>query len=91
MPKQPLDMTVRHQCHRIIVANFNEKGDSWQTCDLNFLLQKLAEEFSEIILASKEIYSVNRDQQDDTLAKAELRKELADLINVASMLHQRLR
>jgi hypothetical protein len=84
---QPLDADILSQCYDIIEKNHKTKGDSWLTTPIENampdLIMKLTEEFSECIIQLNSCC----DPYDADLTK----KELCDLINVAAMLHQRLR
>ena len=74
----PVDQEIVSLCSEYMDVN-SHKGNSWedgQKVPLQFLLQKLAEEFSEFFLAA---------QKDHYMIK----KEGADLINIASMIIKR--
>lgn len=58
----------------VLEENEKQKGNSWASCDLQFLLDKLDEEIKEFKDESK------------PLAKAE---ELADVANICMMLYHR--
>jgi len=82
-----MDKQILEQCHSIIIANGQSKGNSWLAMPIEkampLLIGKLTEEFAECIIQ----LNTCCDPYDADLTK----KELCDLINVAAMLHRRLR
>ena len=60
------------------------KGDSWKTCDIFFLVEKLAEEYTEADTAFDNF--VHHDFQSGDL---HFQTELVDLANVSAMLWNR--
>lgn len=84
---QPLDQILGQQCAKIIEENAKTKGNSWIEMPIDQampqLIAKLTEEFAECII------NLNTccDPHDAEITQ----KELCDLINVAAMLHVRLR
>lgn len=65
-------------CQEVLNKHSKKKGDSWKTCDIQFLRNKLVEEIDEFGVLPLEY-------------KEEQYKELLDIINVATMLAERLR
>lgn len=59
-----------------------EKGDSWTDCDLEFLINKLKEEFGEVLS------SIDLDSNGPKISKHTI-DELVDLANIAMMLRYR--
>lgn len=77
---QPLNPSVIKACYQVIENN-KRKGNTWITCDIVFLRRKLQEEYEEVIASIA---------KQDGCEGCLLRRELLDLINVASMLYVRL-
>lgn len=65
-------------CQKVLDKHHKKKGDSWKTCDIQDLRNKLDEEF-------KEYLSIHISDAEEEY------KELLDVINVATMLAERLR
>lgn len=66
------------ECQEVLDKHQKKKGDTWKTCHINFLKQKLDEEYNE--------WS-NSPEGDLEIEYW----EVIDIINVATMLAERLR
>ena len=60
--------------YEVLKNNYQEKGDSWLTCDLSFLQDKLLEEVNEYYTAENDINRM---------------KELLDISNICLFLYVR--
>ena len=65
-------------CQEVLDKHSKKKGESWKTCDIDFLREKLEEEVQEW----KDIPFRQLEEEYN---------ELIDIINVATMLAERLR
>lgn len=70
------ETTTIKACQRVFDRHSEEKGESWKTCDIQFLRNKLAEELDEFAESNFEEQQYN---------------ELLDVINIAVMLAERLK
>lgn len=68
---------------KVMSRNDKEKGDSWKTCDMDFLVNKLKEEIRE--------WEEDNDYNERYgLSPADM-EELVDIANVCMMLFQRIK
>ena len=80
MLKYPLNEELVSACARVIESN-KHKGNSWLDIPIIDLIRKLIEEYQEVLASWA---------KEDNCNGCLMRRELLDLINVASMLYWRL-
>lgn len=70
-----IDTKTLFDCQEVLNKHQKKKGDSYKTCSIEYLQQKVIEEYNEYIMAGRTTEY----------------KELLDLINVSIMLAERLK